>query len=74
MPPTTTSVPVAAFACPGCDCRMCVSDAAKAIESLDGVVHVRVDRRKRAFVVRHEPTLGMSAIESCIVDAGLDPL
>jgi copper chaperone CopZ len=53
---------------------MCASDAAKAIASLDGVHHVRVDRLRGTFVVRHDPSLtDPSTISACVVDAGLHP-
>ena len=74
MATTITNVPVVSLTCPGCDCRMCASDASRAIESLDGVRHVRVDRRRGEFVVRHDPALaGVDDIESCLTESGLDP-
>jgi copper chaperone CopZ len=52
--PATTHIPVASFNCVGCDCGACASDAAENLESIDGVVHVRLDRSRRAFVVRYQ--------------------
>lgn len=72
MSPTTTRVSLSALTCPGCECRMCISEAARCIESLDGVVHVRLDRRNQAFVVRHDPDLiDVSSIRSCVSSTGL---
>ena len=72
MSPTTTQVPLRGLTCPGCDCRMCVTEAARSIESLDGVIHVRVDRRRVAFIVRHDPSLAdEAAIRSCVSATGL---
>ncbi|MGI9529079.1 MAG: hypothetical protein ACR2NG_05160 [Acidimicrobiia bacterium] len=51
---------------------MCLSEAVRCIESLDGVVHVRLDRRGQAFVVRHDPTLAdETSIRSCVSATGL---
>ena len=72
MSPATTQVSLRALTCPGCDCRMCLSEATRCIESLDGVVHVRLDRRRQAFVVRHDPDLiDESSIRSCVSSTGL---
>ena len=70
MAPITTSLPVASMTCPGCDCRMCASDAARAIEA---VIHVRVDRFRGTFVVRHDPAVDVDVITACVSDAGLLP-
>jgi hypothetical protein len=29
---------------------------------MDGVVHVRVDRRTRSFVIRHDPTIDVASL------------
>ena len=72
MSPTTTQVALRGLTCPGCDCRMCITEAAHRISSMDGVVHVRVDHRRPAFVVRHDPTLvDETDIASCVSATGL---
>lgn len=72
MSPTTTNVALSALTCPGCDCRMCLTEAVRCIESLEGVVHVRLDRRGQAFVVRHDPALAdETSIRSCVSATGL---
>lgn len=72
MSPTTTRVALNALTCPGCECRMCISEATRCIESLDGVVHVRLDRRRQALVVRHDADLtDESSIRSCVSSTGL---
>jgi copper chaperone CopZ len=51
---------------------MCVSEAARSIEALDGVMFVRIDRRRQAFVVRHDPSLAdETSILSCVSSTGL---
>ena len=57
MTPTVSHIPVTSLSCAGCDCGSCASDAAAAIASMDGVLHVRVDRRTRSFVIRHDATV-----------------
>jgi copper chaperone CopZ len=73
MTPITTNLPVASMTCPGCDCRLCAAGAAQSIEQIEGVHHVRVDRFRGAFVVRHDPTVDVEAMSSRVVEAGLRP-
>ena len=66
MTPTVSHIPVDSFSCAGCECGSCASDAAAAIASMDGVVHVRVDRRTRSFVIRHDPTVDAASLHERI--------
>lgn len=51
---------------------MCVTDAVSQLERLDGVAHVRLDRRRSCFVVRHETeTVDPAALEAVIGDTGV---
>ncbi len=65
MTPTTSNIPVMSFNCGGCDCGRCGSDALSSIASLDGVVHVRANRRASTFTIRYDPDL---VDESVLVD------
>jgi copper chaperone CopZ len=51
---TETRIGLVEFTCPGCDCGVCVSDSMREIAQINGVLHVRVDRRRTQIVVRHE--------------------
>lgn len=66
MTPTVSHIPVDSFSCVGCDCGSCASDAAAAIASMDGVLHVRVDRRRRSFVIRHDPAVDATSLHERI--------
>lgn len=68
----TSHVSVRSFSCDGCDCGACGTDAVRDLIDTPGVMHVRLDRRARAFVVRHD-TVGVdvAAIEAIIDDARL---
>ncbi len=57
MTPTVSHIPVSSFNCAGCDCGSCLSDAVKAIQEVDGVLHVRVDRTRTSLVVRYDEGL-----------------
>jgi copper chaperone CopZ len=73
--PTTASIQVASFNCDGCDCGACASDAADNLAEIDGVVHVRLDRRRRAFVIRYdEGTVDEAHLISVIRSAKLKDL
>jgi hypothetical protein len=50
---TMSEVPVTSFSCEGCDCGACGTDAVRDLMATTGVVHVRLDRARRTFVVRH---------------------
>lgn len=70
--PTTANIPVASFNCDGCDCGACGSAAADDLFELDGVVHVRLDRLRRAFVIRYdEGTVDEAHLVSVIRSAKL---
>lgn len=57
MTPTVSHIPVSSFNCVGCDCGSCLGDAVKAIQKVDGVHHVRVDRTRTSLVVRYDESL-----------------
>ena len=57
MTPTTSNISVVSFNCGGCDCGRCGSEALSTIAVIDGVVHVRANRRTSTFTVRYDPDL-----------------
>jgi cation transport ATPase len=66
---------VSSFNCAGCDCGACLSDAIRAVEGIDGVLHVRVDRTRTQLVVRYDPTTADAGeFLDQIRGAKLDPL
>jgi len=68
---TTSHISVASLTCEGCDCGLCVSDVMTMLDETTGVVHVRVDRRQRAFVVRHETGLEAGILASVVAGSKL---
>ena len=63
---TTSHISVASLSCEGCDCGLCVSDVMAMLDETAGVMHVRVDRRQRAFVVRHEADVDAGLLTSVV--------
>lgn len=63
---TTSHIAVASLFCKGCDCGLCVSDVLTMLDETAGVVHVRVDRRRRAFVVRHDADVEPGILASAV--------
>ena len=75
MTPTVSHIPMSSFNCAGCDCGACLSDAVRAVEAIDGVLHVRVDRSRIRLVVRYDATMAdADEFVDRIRTAKLDPL
>ena len=75
MSPTVSHIPVSSFNCAGCDCGQCLGQAVSAIEQVEGVMHVRVDRTRTQLVIRYDASTADAAtfLES-IRAAKLNPL
>ena len=54
----------------GMSCGVCVRHLTRAIEGMNGVVHVDVDLKANQAVVEHSPRVGEASLIAAITDAG----
>ncbi len=74
MTPTVSHIPVRSFTSAGCDCSTCMSDAVASMESVAGVISVRLDRLRTAFIVRYDPSVASeSDLVGCVEASRLEP-